>query len=496
MTPTSARPRLVTADFAPGLALPAAPRTPQRTDRPLRKPLGQVLLDMKAVTPDHLAAAIALQGRHEARLGDILLARGWVSEPDLLRALSVQWGAGPVDLRQNPPDARLIDQFGVTFCLIHALVPLRRIGPALIIACARPEAFERLRARLPFNGPVIMALCNEGDIHAALVAKRSTALIRQAETLVSPSESCRTLDGGHIARRALPALALAIAAALIWPRLAFAALVLWAVVALVACTGLKLLAFLSAQRRSRAPALPPPLPARLPIVSVIVPLFHEDDIAPRLIRRLGRQDYPRELTDILLAVEEDDAETLTALAAHKLPRWMRVITVPRGPVRTKPRALNYALNFARGSIIGVWDAEDAPAPDQISTAVAHFAAAPPDVACLQGVLDFYNARHNWLTRCFAIEYAAWFRAVLPGIARLGLVVPLGGTSLFFRRTALEALGGWDAHNVTEDADLGLRLARHGYRTALIPTVTEEEPNGRALPWVRQRSRWLKGYAIT
>ena len=118
------------------------------------------------------------------------------------------------------------------------------------------------------------------------------------------------------------------------------------------------------------------------------------------------------------------------------------------------------------------------------------------MVCLQGILDYYNPRTNWLARCFTIEYAAWFRAMLPGLARLGFGVPLGGTTLFFRRDKLEELGGWDAHNVTEDADLGLRLARHGYKTELIDTVTQEEANCRALPWVKQRSRWLKGYAMT
>jgi cellulose synthase/poly-beta-1,6-N-acetylglucosamine synthase-like glycosyltransferase len=228
----------------------------------------------------------------------------------------------------------------------------------------------------------------------------------------------------------------------------------------------------------------------------MVPLFRESDIASRLVRRLARLDYPKELLDILLVVEDDDTLTQRALSAHRLPRWMRIVTVPTGPIRTKPRALNYALDFCRGSIVGVWDAEDAPAADQIQKVVRHFQGAAPDVACLQGILDFYNARHNWLTRCFAIEYAAWFRVMLPGIARLGFVVPLGGTTLFFRREVLESLGGWDAHNVTEDADLGLRLARHGYRTELIETVTEEEPNGAVLPWIKQRSRWQKGYAMT
>ena len=128
--------------------------------------------------------------------------------------------------------------------------------------------------------------------------------------------------------------------------------------------------------------------------------------------------------------------------------------------------------------------------------VTHFHARGPEVACLQGILDYYNPRTNWLSRCFTIEYATWFRLILPGIARLGLAVPLGGTTLFFRRAVIEELGGWDAHNVTEDADLGIRLARHGYRTELLDTVTGEEANCRVIPWIKQRSRWIKGYMMT
>ena len=216
----------------------------------------------------------------------------------------------------------------------------------------------------------------------------------------------------------------------------------------------------------------------------------------RLIRRLDALDYPRELLDICLVVEADDRLTRETLAGADLPHWMRQVTVPGGAVRTKPRALNFALDFCRGSIIGVYDAEDAPEPGQIRKIVHRFAERGPSVACLQGVLDFYNPRENWLARAFAIEYATWFRIMLPGLEKMGLAVPLGGTTLFFRRAALEELGGWDAHNVTEDADLGIRLARHGYRTELIDTVTKEEANCRPWPWVKQRSRWIKGYAMT
>ena len=170
--------------------------------------------------------------------------------------------------------------------------------------------------------------------------------------------------------------------------------------------------------------------------------------------------------------------------------------MPAGPLQTKPRALNYALDFCRGDIIGVWDAEDAPAPDQLHRVVQRFQESGPDLACLLGQLDFYNPRVNWLARCFTIEYASWFRVLLPGMEHFGFAILLVCTTLFFRCDSLEGLGAWDAHNVTEDADLGIRLARQGYRTEMIETTTQEEANCQALPWIKQRSRWLKGYAMT
>ncbi|OYX45329.1 MAG: glycosyl transferase [Rhodobacterales bacterium 32-67-9] len=500
MSPPASHLRLVTPDFAPS-HLPDrpsfAPRARLRPERARRKPLGQILIDMKAVEPGNMLKALALRDRQDVRIGDILLTRGWVSEADLTAALSIQWGAKAADLIAEPPDARLLDRLGPDFCLANGLLPWRRIGGATVIATARPEEFARMRAGLPGDfGPVLMALAPERDIHAAIIATRQTALIRRAETRVAAEESCRSQDGvraAKIAFAALAILALGLAAA---PTLTFALLSAWAVVTLLAFTGLKLAAFLAECRARPAPPTPPAAMGRLPVVSVMVPLFHENDIAPPLIRRIGRIDYPKELLDILLVVEEDDLLTQEALASRSLPRWMRVVIVPSGPIRTKPRALNYALDFCRGSIVGIWDAEDAPDPGQIHSVVRRFHDCAPDVACLQGILDFYNARHNWITRCFAVEYAAWFRAMLPGLARLGFVVPLGGTTLFFRRKVLEELGGWDAHNVTEDADLGVRLERRGYRTELIPTVTREEPNARPVAWIRQRSRWQKGYAMT
>jgi cellulose synthase/poly-beta-1,6-N-acetylglucosamine synthase-like glycosyltransferase len=464
-----------------------------------RQALGQILLDMRAVDPGDMLRAVAIRERQDVRLGDILLAHRWVSEADLMTAQARQFAARAVDVAADLPDARLVDRVGAEVCLAHAALPWRRVGAINIVATARPEAFGRFCSLLPADfGPVAMAVTSERAIHAAILALRRTALVRRAETRTPAGESCRSMDGRRAGDLFLAGLAVLALAALTAPAAVLALLVGWAALTLILTTGLKAAAFASEYRASRHASgpVPPPAIGRLPVVSLLVPLYHEDDIAPRLIDRLGRLDYPRELLDILLIVEEDDLQTHAALAARRLPAWMRVVTVPRGPIRTKPRALNFALDFCRGSIVGGYDAEDAPEPGQIRDIVRRFHERGPEVACLQGILDYYDSRHNWLTRCFTVEYAAWFRVMLPGIARLGCVVPLGGTTLFFRRPALEELGGWDAYNVTEDADLGLRLARHGYRTELVATVTEEEPNAAVLPWIRQRSRWQKGYAMT
>lgn len=233
----------------------------------------------------------------------------------------------------------------------------------------------------------------------------------------------------------------------------------------------------------------------LPLYTVIAPLYREARVAGSLVAALQALDYPSDRLDVLLVAEEDDEATLEALRRHA-PSWMRILAVPRGSPRTKPKALTYALAFARGSLVTIYDAEDRPHPLQLRAAAAAFRAGGPDLVCVQAPLTYYNARENFLTRCFQLEYAVHFRLVLPALIRLGAPVPLGGTSNHFRADRLRAAGGWDPFNVTEDADLGFRLAHHGGRMGMIAPPTWEEATCRLWPWVRQRSRWLKGYAQT
>ena len=228
----------------------------------------------------------------------------------------------------------------------------------------------------------------------------------------------------------------------------------------------------------------------LPFYSILVPLHREAGMVPDLARALAALDYPPARREVLIVVEADDGETLAAVRAARL----RTIVVPPGLPRTKPKACNYALPFVRGEFVVVYDAEDRPEPDQLRKAVAAFRRRPA-VSCFQARLEIDRGR-GWIARMFALDYALWFRLLLPGLARLKAPIPLGGTSNHFRTKALVAAGGWDPFNVTEDADLGVRLARLGYHVAILNSATFEEAPPRLDVWLCQRTRWMKGYMQT
>jgi glycosyltransferase XagB len=240
----------------------------------------------------------------------------------------------------------------------------------------------------------------------------------------------------------------------------------------------------------------PPAITAFPVYSVLVPLFRETAVLSQLMGALARLRYPPEKLDIKLILEEEDFPMQAAVARLALPPWFEVIIVPAGRPQTKPRALNYALQFCRGELLTIYDAEDIPEPGQLEKAARHFADAGPELGCLQAQLTFFNPTENWLARQFTAEYAVLFGRLLPVLADHGLPLPLGGTSNHFRIAALRAVGAWDPFNVTEDADLGLRLARHGYQTGTLVSFTYEEANIRLSNWMRQRARWLKGFLAT
>lgn len=430
---------------------------------------------------------------------DELVGSGHLTEAQMLDIAGRQLGRERVSLDRLPPDPDLSGLLPPAACARHAILPWRRDGNGLVFVTARPAtAADPDRLLPPRLRPARAVLAPRAEVEARIAALHRAALTGR---MAARPEAADSFRGYTPSRQLIAAILLGTLATLIGmtfaPALVFLALIAFATLSLTIALGFKCTAVTASLLDRTRRRAPPPVPlTELPVISILVPLYRERHIAETLVRRLRGLDYPRGRLEVLLVLEAKDRLTAEVLRRTDLPPWMRILTVPDGHPRTKPRAMNYALDFCRGEIIGIYDAEDAPATDQLLTVAARFAAAPANLACLQGALDFYNPRASWISRCFAIEYNTWFRLILPGMARLGLGVPLGGTTLFIRRAALEAVGAWDAHNVTEDADLGFRLARYGWRTEVIPTTTGGEATARPIPWIRQRSRWLKGYMVT
>lgn len=234
----------------------------------------------------------------------------------------------------------------------------------------------------------------------------------------------------------------------------------------------------------------------LPSYAVIVPVYDEAAIAPDCVRALAALDYPTDRLDVVFAVEADDAATRDALLAAPLPPHMRIVEVPPSQPRTKPKAMNYVLAGLRADYVVIYDAEDVPEANQLRHAAARFHAADGQLGCLQAKLNTYNWRESWIAGQFTLEYSGLFDGFLRALEQARLPIPLGGTSNHFPRQLLQSVGGWDAHNVTEDADLGLRLARLGYRVSVLNSTTWEEAPSRLGVWLRQRSRCIKGWLQT
>jgi cellulose synthase/poly-beta-1,6-N-acetylglucosamine synthase-like glycosyltransferase len=234
----------------------------------------------------------------------------------------------------------------------------------------------------------------------------------------------------------------------------------------------------------------------LPVYTVLVPAYREPEVVASVVASMSSLEYPADKLEVLLLLEQDDTETIDAARAACTGTPVRVVLVPAGEPRTKPKACNYGLMMSSGELVTIYDAEDHPEPLQLRRAVVAFGRSGDEVACLQARLSYHNAEQNLITKWFTTEYDTWFRWLLPGLVATGAPIPLGGTSNHIRRDLLLRVGGWDPYNVTEDADLGVRLARCGFKVAVLGSTTLEEANSDFVNWVKQRSRWYKGYLVT
>jgi hypothetical protein len=364
------------------------------------------------------------------------------------------------------------------------------------VLAPQPHELALLRRHLT-ETPALAArlrIATPETIRAFLVAARHGALIHYAVNRLArvlPPLSARRLPHAKGASGTTALVAAALALALLSPVTAAKALALLSTLFFVNCSFWKLAAAL---RRVRPLRLEPVFDQKLPDYTVLVPLYREAAITPDLVAHMQRIDYPKSRLQILLIVEADDLETRAAVARHAGSPPFETVVVPPGEPRTKPKALTYALAFARGKLVVVFDAEDRPEPDQLRKAAAAFRERP-ELGCVQARLTPDN-QGSWYARMFTLEYAANFDVLLPALADWGAPLPLGGTSNHFPRALLEKVAAWDPYNVTEDADLGIRLARFGYPSATILSRTYEEAPVSFRQWLPQRRRWVKGWMQT
>ena len=468
-----------------------------------RRPLGELMVSKGLITGSQLEDALRLSREWGSRLGDVILSTGWVQPVEFYGILADHFSLVFVDLVAHPVNASLVEEGKLLHYSRALYLPWKRVDGVLWIATADPGSAAIL-AITASDPAVRVVVTSKFDIiwelqRVAELRFSHRAVYQLAEQ--SPAHSARVVvTGGQ--KKCFAAIALSLLVLLVrFPSPSLIALnALLSLFMFCSFVFRTVLCWMSCGKGVPLTVTPEEVTALqnqdLPVYTVLVPMYKEPDVLPILASALRKMDYPRSKLDIKLVLEADDFTTISAAKALALDATFEIIRVPPSLPRTKPKACNYALQFARGQYLTIYDAEDRPEPDQIKKALLTFRTTGPDTACAQARLNYFNAGENWLTRMFTLEYSLWFDMFLPALDRLRIPIPLGGTSNHFDLEKLRAVGVWDPFNVTEDADLGLRFAAMGYRVAVFNSVTYEEANSQVGNWIRQRSRWIKGHLQT
>lgn len=467
--------------------------------------LGEQLIATGRLAPEALQRALARQASTGERLGEILLYEGFITPQPLQQELASQSQTAFVNLAENPPRLQVADPEHLEAYSRLRVLPWKFDAGLTYIACSEVTPERHAWAERAYGEDAYrFVLTTERDLIAAMVALFGDAVNLHTRELLwqrNPDLSAkRTITRSQATSFGVLA-GIILCSFLVAPTQSLLVGLCVLNLFYLATLAFKNLLFFGSlswiwKMRSRPP-LPPELPVKeWPIYTLLVPLYKESETIPRLLDAIRTLDYPKSRLDVKLIVEDDDEETISAIKAAKPEAYFEMLRVPYSLPRTKPKACNHALLFARGKYICIYDAEDRPEPSQLKKAVMAFRSAPRQVACLQARLNYYNRDEKLLTRLFSLEYASLFDYMLPALQKLHIPIPLGGTSNHIRASVLREIGNWDPYNVTEDADLGMRLAMHGYRTEMLDSITLEEAPLRLSGWLPQRSRWIKGFMQT
>lgn len=473
--------------------------------RRARLQMAQMLTRSGLVTSEQLQRAMLEYSRTGDPLGDILVAHEAISEDVLVAALSEIYQMQRVGLGDFEPDLEVARRLPEPLALRLQVIPVAESEGTVLVAVARPLTDEDAsEVEAVLGSPFRQLLANRTDldqliqrVHSLYYSEVSTQALMESR----PESSAHVVISGTQKGVLILSLVVLVICAVIWP--------IGTLIGLVAVASFIYLTVSIYRFRLTLRALGTHLETDvtdeeiaalderyLPIYTILVPLYREAGIVPRLVRDINALDYPRTRLDVKLLCEEDDDETIDRIKDLQLPPHFHLVVVPDSQPKTKPKACNYGLQLATGEYSVIFDAEDRPDPDQLKKALIAFQHVPANVVCVQAKLNHFNQDQNLLTAWFANEYSMHFELVLPAMGASESPIPLGGTSNHFITSTLRELGAWDPFNVTEDADLGIRLHREGYRTAMIDSTTLEEANSNVGNWIRQRSRWNKGYYQT
>lgn len=467
--------------------------------------LGTSLLMAGRITLSQLNDALALAHNSNIRLGRALVHRGYIREGELYQFLARQAGLPLFDLSEvelSPQAARLLDAESERR---EGFLPLAADDEHVYLAMVDPlneSAIQSAAERTARQVHPILVTENDFDLameklYSAEYLDTSTSQLLKR----SPQDSAfRVFSRGQVIAFIL--FALLSAAWLVWDYLSY-------LIVINSIVSIFYLFFSVYKAALISKALSSDLEVDvsdeevaalkdrdLPIYTILVPVYREAAVLAKILKRLGELDYPATKLDIKILMEANDRETIDAFFLAEPPDFIHAVIVPDAQPKTKPKACNYGLIHARGEYLVIYDAEDLPDPDQLKRVIAAFQKTPADVVCIQAKLNYYNRKQNLLTQWFTSEYSMWFDLLLPGLDNARAPIPLGGTSNHFKTFSLIEVGAWDPYNVTEDADLGIRLFKRGYRTRIVDSTTYEEANSQVGNWIRQRSRWIKGYIQT
>jgi cellulose synthase/poly-beta-1,6-N-acetylglucosamine synthase-like glycosyltransferase len=424
----------------------------------------------------------------------------------MLTPNDTKWALSRHDFHVEPVDIELVQRFAFAELVNAQLVPVSRVGSTAVVATAIAPTDpwrEIIRERLDV-ADVEWRSARPNDITHVLRSGFRDELLHESVYGLKerdPDGSAFQVITKAQKRVLITAAVIAVALAVAWPRLSLQGFIVAINALMLSGILFKFIVSIVGARNEQMQLVSDDEVAALndddlPVYTVLVPAYKESNVVGLLMNNLKVLDWPAEKLQILLLLEEDDAETIAAADAADLPDTVTVLKIPDAHPKTKPKACNFGLQFTRGEYVVIFDAEDKPDRDQLKKAFIAFRKGGEKMVVVQAALNYFNRGENFLTRMFTLEYSFWFDYMLPGLSKLKLPIPLGGTSNHFRTDMLRELGAWDPFNVTEDADLGIRASAKGYTVGVVNSTTYEEANKEAWNWIRQRSRWIKGYMQT